>query len=77
MERMKNSMFSEETAKRQLDQEAKEATAKNEAPSKKKMLRVNVSMSEETKMKLTAIAKRKDMTVSQLIRIWANENYNL
>lgn len=77
MERMKNSMFSEETAKRQLDQEAKEATAKNEAPSKKKMLRVNVSMSEETKMKLTEIAKRKDMTVSQLIRIWANENYNL
>lgn len=76
---MKKSMFSEETAKRQLDQEAKEAkaTAKNEAPSKKKMLRVNVSMSEETKMKLTEIAKMKDMTVSQLIRIWANENYNL
>lgn len=77
---MKQSMFSEEAAKRQRDQikKSKDNSLQVQQDEEKRpgLVRVNITMSEETKRKLDILAKKYETTASQLIRSLIIEKYD-
>ena len=77
---MNKSMFSEEAAKRQRDQAKKNKdnnlSVQQSEEKHSGFVRVNITMSQETRAKLQALADKYETTASQLIRSWIIEKYD-
>lgn len=76
---MNESMFSMEAAKRQKDQKQKNADNSLQVKQEEKrpgLVRVNVTMSEETRRKLQHLTEKYETTASQLIRSLIIEKYH-
>lgn len=75
---MNESMFSMEAAKRQKDQNQKNADNSMQVKQEEKrpeFVRVNITMSRETKRKLDVLVNKYETTASQLIRSLIIEKY--
>lgn len=77
----KESIFGEAMAKRQkeqkdLEDKLKNAPAAKETPEEDEdpVVRINVSLTESTRKRLLAYAKKKKVPYSALIRLWIDEH---